>query len=189
MNNFVGQAFSLAFQHYNETKAETERFEIEKVLKAFISNHNNKVHTVTGEKPNKLILTENEEQISSVNRKIKIFYNKQNSRNNKKSLKVGIKVYIVGVITIDEAQNLIFSPESKRNKAFPQKGEKGNKVKIAAEVQSVDQLNLNKVTIMVYGGKLPKSVKINYVYNIKTNCLAIANEREWNSLVKISNCK
>ena len=70
LNDFMAKSVRHAFRSY--TRSETKnRFQIELAAKAFIDNQNQKVHSITGCRPNKLLLTEDEDIIKSVNNKVK----------------------------------------------------------------------------------------------------------------------
>ena len=184
LNCFIGESFSLAFNEFQEKKETGNRFELEKILKAFVNSHNNNVHSVTGEKPNRLILINDEVKIEEVNKKIKSYYEKKNSRINKKTLKVGMKVYIIGDVMVSK-NNIVLTKSSSKKNVIRKKGEK-KYIKIAAIIKDTNQIQANKVEVIIHGGKLLEGMKMNETYQIETNLLAIAKEKQWIKLVNLN---
>ena len=183
LNCFLGESFTLAFSEFQERNENGKRFELEKVLKAYVNSHNNNVHTVTGYKPNILILDNDELKIAEVNKKIKIYYEKKNSRISQRSLKVGMKVYIIGDVMVSKKNNLIPTKQAVKKNIIKKKGEKKNHIKIAASIKDISQIQANKVQVVIHGGKLLEEMKLEETYNIETNYLAIAKEKQWMRLV------
>ena len=182
LNYFLGESLSIAFQDYTEKS--NKRFEIGKVLKAYVSNHNNNVHTVTGHKPNKLVVTEDEKTIQEVNKKIWNYYNKRNVKNNQNALQVGAKVYITGNITNVSADNkLLPSKTGTKKNTIQKKNCKSARIKIPAEIVSIEDIGKNEVELKVCGGKLLDNMKLGEDYTIETQYLAVAKVAEWKRLV------
>ena len=184
LNHFVGESLSLAFQNFQAKKKDDERFEMENVLKAFVNNHNKNVHTVTGYRPINLVLMEDENQIEQVNSKIKAYYEKKNLRISQRSLKVGMKVYIVGDIMIGQGNKLVLSKEAVKKNSFKKK-RKEKIIKIAAEITDITNIKVNKIEVKIRGGRLLENMQKDKLYVTEPSFLAIAKENQWNRLLKL----
>ena len=95
LNYFVGKSLHLSYLDYQQTQNNNKKFDLSKILKLFVNNHNNKMHSVTKYKPNRLMQIDNVTMIEDVNNKIKSYF--ENARNiiREKELKKEMKMYIV----------------------------------------------------------------------------------------------
>jgi len=177
MNGLLSFSVRYAFTKYlsDLAKDKNKSINLDLVLKAFIENENNRVHLITKEVPNHLIVTKDKELIKTVKQRIHVFYSKRNDNIANVSLKKGMKMFIIKKVRADrKKKTLLAEKETLFSKRL--------KVKIPAEISSTAKLSRNQVNVRVKANTdshIPPGV-----YTIKTELLAVASEKAWKIVAK-----
>jgi len=171
MNGLMSLSIRHAFTKYLQDKNTSANKEInlDLALKAFITNENNRVHLITKEVPNRLVLTNDKNLIQTVKQRILDFYSKRNKKVSSISLKKGMRMFITRKVNADRKKKILMAV---KEGIFAQR----IKVKIPVEITSTAKLSRNLINVRVRNGnfQIPPGV-----YTINTQLLSVANSKAW----------
>ena len=180
LNDFMGKSMMIAFRNYKKTGTE-KRFDIELALKAFINNQNQKIHSRTGWRANKLVHIEDQTIIDTVNNKVRAYYEAKVRIKTSYTIKPGMKVFLIGDLKLDKDTKKIV-PQVPQMKNKSQKRQK--ELKILAKIINVDKIKNNEVMIKIC--KRPRNgMMLNGEYSSLVDYIAIAKKNRWDSLMKL----
>jgi len=151
-----------------------EPWDLEGSLKAWTTNSNRNLHSVTGMIPLMAINLHNSEEIERVRENTRNYYAKRlGSNHREEKFRVGTKVLIIEDVRRVKSKNQLIctSKNSKKNA-------KGKKIRIPAEVISVAQLQESKVEINIC--KSVNDFQLDEKFLINIDYLDIPSDRSWN---------
>jgi len=178
-NYWLGVVLKSSFQKFKELRQNNEKWDINLNLMNFITAENNRVHTVTKEIPNTLILTKNKKLISQVQERMRKRYMPGITKHLKKAqqtLSEGSKVFIVKKVFPNKDHTNL--DEGKANKL-----KKSERDKIPAIVVSNYGMKRGKVLIKIEASSDSK-IKLHHGYHIHSNLLAPAIDQSWRIMVQ-----
>ena len=179
INDFLAKSLRASYSAFIKEKTK-EVWDIETALRAFTTNANKNVHSVTLKVPNKLVLSDDPKEIQEVKQRIESYYNnKANKSIEKISLIIGTKVYIVKKMTkVKNKKRLVFRPQKIQSKS-----ERNIKVRIPCTVEDISDLKNHVVKIKIRG-RPTDDIALNETYSICVSNLEIAkSENSWLLLV------
>ena len=178
-NYWLGLHVNRAYEAWiSQRTDETQLWDISLELMKFVSAENNRVHIVTKEIPNHLIISQDKKLIETVKQRIQNRYCPQAQKhisNAEESLKKNSKVFIVKKIIPNKSHTRLNTSTSNYFRSQPLK-------KLPAIV--VDDFKAKKKFVTIkFVTEVGEQFKQNHNYRIQVNKLSLADERSWINIV------
>ena len=183
INDLLSKSLYVSFHAYNSLKERPKYWDIEASLKAWTSNSNKNVHSVTRKIPNLLIHTTDSKEIQEVKSNIRNYYEKKvRKKISDLDLRIGTKVCFIKEIQNVKNKKKAKNPNQNNKNSLKKKGRR-TKLRIPAEVVDLSNLQYSRVKIKICG-KPTEDIQLNQVFTVALiNLEEVKSEKAWNTLV------